>query len=132
VTTLGAALGIQRALLQLDSAREQARHLATHDQLTGLANRVLFNDRLGQAVAAARRSRHGLAVLYLDLDGFRAINEALGSAAADGLLRRIASQGTACLGQAHTAGRVGGDGGARVAYPPPDPADRGPPRRAGG
>src|SRR5262249_5774734 len=42
VTTLGAALGSQRALLQLDSAREQARHLATHDQLTGLANRVLF------------------------------------------------------------------------------------------
>ena len=109
VTTIGAALGSQRALLQLDTAREQARHLATHDQLTGLANRVLFNDRLTQAVAAARRSRQVLAVLYLDLDGFRAINDALGNAVGDGLLRGIANQVTSSIGETDTAARLGGD-----------------------
>jgi diguanylate cyclase (GGDEF)-like protein len=109
VTTIGAALGSQRALLQLESAREQARHLATHDQLTGLANRVLFNDRLSQAVAAARRSRQILAVLYLDLDGFRAINDALGNAVGDGLLRGIATQVNSCIGETDTAARLGGD-----------------------
>ena len=109
ITTLGAALGIQRALLQLDTAREQARHLATHDQLTGLANSVLFNDRLSQGVAAARRSRNVLAVLYLDLDGFRAVNEALGNSAGDGLLRGIASQLNSCIGEADTVARIGGD-----------------------
>jgi len=109
VTTIGAALGSQRALLQLDTAREQARHLATHDQLTGLANRVLFNDRLTQAVAAARRSRQVLAVLYLDLDGFRAINDSLGNAVGDGLLRGIANQVTSSIGETDTAARLGGD-----------------------
>jgi len=109
VSTLGAALGSQRALVQLDSAREQARHLATHDQLTGLANRVLFNDRLTQAMAAARRSRQKLAVLYLDLDGFRAINDALGNAVGDGLLRGIATQVNSCIAETDTAARLGGD-----------------------
>jgi diguanylate cyclase (GGDEF)-like protein len=109
VTTIGAALGSQRALLQLDTAREQARHLATHDQLTGLANRVLFNDRLTQAVAAARHGRQVLAVLYLDLDGFRAINDSLGNAVGDGLLRGIATQVNASIGETDTAARLGGD-----------------------
>ena len=54
VTTLGAALESHRMILQLNTARERARHLATHDQLTGLANRSLFHDRLSQAVSAAR------------------------------------------------------------------------------
>jgi diguanylate cyclase (GGDEF)-like protein len=109
VTTIGAALGSQHALLQLDTAREQARHLATHDQLTGLANRVLFNDRLTQAVAAARHGRQVLAVLYLDLDGFRAINDALGNAVGDGLLRGIATQVSAAISETDTAARLGGD-----------------------
>ncbi len=109
VTTIGAALGSQRALLQLDTVREQARHLATHDQLTGLANRVLFNDRLTQAVAAARHGRQVLAVLYLDLDGFRAINDALGNAVGDGLLRGIATLVGAAIAETDTAARLGGD-----------------------
>ncbi len=109
VTTIGAALGSQRALLQLDTAREQARHLATHDQLTGLANRVLFNDRLTQAVAAARHGRQVLAVLYLDLDGFRAINDALGNSVGDGLLRGISTQVSSAISETDTAARLGGD-----------------------
>jgi diguanylate cyclase (GGDEF)-like protein len=109
VTTLGAAIGSQRAILQLRSAREQARHLATHDQLTGLANRPLFNDRLSQAVAAARHGQQKLAVLYMDLDGFKAINDTLGNAVGDGLLRGIGVQVTACIGETDTAARLGGD-----------------------
>jgi diguanylate cyclase (GGDEF)-like protein len=109
VTTLGAALESHRMILQLNTAREKARHLATHDQLTGLANRALFNDRLSQALHAARRGRHKLAVLFADLDGFKAINDTLGHAVGDGLLRGMARRLAACLRETDTAARLGGD-----------------------
>jgi diguanylate cyclase (GGDEF)-like protein len=109
VTTLGAALESHRMILQLNTARERARHLATHDQLTGLANRSLFHDRLSQAVSAARRGRQKLAVLFVDLDGFKAINDTLGHAVGDGLLRGIARRLASCLRETDTAARLGGD-----------------------
>jgi diguanylate cyclase (GGDEF)-like protein len=109
VTTLGAALESHRMILQLNTARERARHLATHDQLTGLANRSLFHDRLAQAVAAARRGRQKLAVLFVDLDGFKSINDTLGHAVGDGLLRGIARRIASCLRETDTAARLGGD-----------------------
>lgn len=109
VTTLGAALESHRMILQLNTARERARHLATHDQLTGLANRTLFHDRLDQAVSAARRGRHKLAVLFVDLDGFKAINDNLGHAVGDGILRGLARRIQSCLRETDTAGRLGGD-----------------------
>jgi diguanylate cyclase (GGDEF)-like protein len=109
VTTLGAALESHRMILQLNTARERARHLATHDQLTGLANRSLFHDRLVQAVSAARRGRQKLAVLFLDLDGFKSINDTLGHAVGDGLLRGIARRLSSCLRETDTAARLGGD-----------------------
>jgi diguanylate cyclase (GGDEF)-like protein len=96
-------------ILQLNTARERARHLATHDQLTGLANRSLFHDRLAQAVAAARRGRQKLAVLFVDLDGFKSINDTLGHAVGDGLLRGIARRIASCLRESDTAARLGGD-----------------------
>jgi len=109
VTTLGAALESHRMILQLNTARERARHLATHDQLTGLANRSLFHDRLEQAVAGARRARQKLAVLFVDLDGFKSINDTLGHAVGDGLLRGIARRIASCLRETDTAARLGGD-----------------------
>jgi diguanylate cyclase (GGDEF)-like protein len=109
ITTLGAALESHRMILQLNTARERARHLATHDQLTGLANRSLFHDRLSQAVAAAHRSRQKLAVLFVDLDGFKSINDTLGHAVGDGLLRGIARRIASCLRETDTAARLGGD-----------------------
>ena len=109
VTTLGAALESHRMILQLNSAREKARHLATHDQLTGLANRALFHDRLSQALASASRSRQRLAVLFVDLDGFKTINDTLGHAVGDGLLRSISRRIAASLREADTAARLGGD-----------------------
>ena len=96
-------------ILQLNTARERARHLATHDQLTGLANRSLFQDRLSQAMSAARRGRHKLAVMFLDLDGFKGINDSLGHAVGDGLLRAIARRLGTCLRETDTAARFGGD-----------------------
>jgi diguanylate cyclase (GGDEF)-like protein len=109
LTTLGAALESHRMVLQLNNARERARHLATHDQLTGLANRSLFHDRLSQAVSAARRGRQRLAVLFMDLDGFKTINDTLGHAVGDGLLRGIARRLGSCLRETDTAARLGGD-----------------------
>lgn len=109
VTTLGAALESHRMILQLNTARERARHLATHDQLTGLANRALFHDRLEQTLAAARRGRQKLAVLFVDLDGFKTINDTLGHAVGDGLLRAIARRMAVCLRETDTPARLGGD-----------------------
>jgi len=109
VATLGAALQGQRTLLQLNRAREKARHFATHDQLTGLANRALFHDRLSQALSDANRSRQRLAVLFVDLDGFKGINDTLGHAVGDGLLRAIARRILSCLRETDTAARLGGD-----------------------
>ncbi len=108
-TTLANALESHRTILQLGSTRERARHLASHDQLTGLANRLLFHDQLSRALAVARRSRHKVAVLYIDLDGFKNINDTLGHAVGDGLLRGIARQITSCLRESDSAARLGGD-----------------------
>jgi diguanylate cyclase (GGDEF)-like protein len=109
VSTLAAALESHRTILQLRNARERARHLATHDPLTGLANRSLFLDRLSQAVSTGRRGRHKHAVLSLDVDGFKSINDALGRAVGDGLLRGISRRLTSCLRETDTAARLGGD-----------------------
>jgi diguanylate cyclase (GGDEF)-like protein len=109
VAALGTALECQRMIQQLHSARDRAQHLATHDQLTELPNRSLFADRLGQACYAAHRARRSLAVLFIDLDNFKSINDSLGHAVGDGLLRSIARRIAACLRESDTAARLGGD-----------------------
>ncbi len=109
VTAVATALESRRMILQLDSARERARHLATHDPLTGLENRAQFRDRLAQATFAASRAGESLAVLSIDLDGLQMINEALGHAVGDGLLRSLARRIGACLGKTDAAARLGSD-----------------------
>jgi diguanylate cyclase (GGDEF)-like protein len=109
VTAIATALESHHMILQLDSARERARHLATHDPLTGLANRAQFNDRLAQEMFAASRASESLAVVFIDLDGFKSINDALGHAVGDGLLRSLARRISACLRKGDTAARLGGD-----------------------
>jgi PAS domain S-box-containing protein len=69
----------------------QLSHLATLDPLTDLPNRMLLNDRLSQAIASARRQRHRLAVLFLDLDRFKKVNDTLGHRIGDGLLQSVAA-----------------------------------------
>ena len=88
---------------------EQLRHDALHDPLTGLGNRLLFHDRLSHAVDRATRNPHNIAVLMLDLDGFKDVNDTLGHAAGDRLLCEVAERLRKTLRPGDTVARVGGD-----------------------
>jgi len=93
------------------AAREAARneHLAHHDSLTGLPNRVLFNDRVSQAMAAARRDGTSVAVMLMDLDRFKEINDTLGHHHGDSLLREVGPRLQSALRASDTVARLGGD-----------------------
>jgi diguanylate cyclase (GGDEF)-like protein len=93
----------------LQRAMGRATYLATHDQLTGLPNRRLFHDRLAQAALRASRYGTGFAVLALDLDRFKEVNDTLGHAAGDELLRQVANALGATLRDSDTLARLGGD-----------------------
>jgi diguanylate cyclase (GGDEF)-like protein/PAS domain S-box-containing protein len=84
-------------------------HMAQHDILTDLPNRSLLSDRLTQAISMARRNHHQLAVLFLDLDGFKRINDSLGHAIGDKLLQSVAERLTAGVRKSDTVSRQGGD-----------------------
>jgi diguanylate cyclase (GGDEF)-like protein/PAS domain S-box-containing protein len=88
---------------------EQLTHQAFHDPVTHLANRALFNERVRHAVARARREHIGLAVIFLDLDDFKTVNDSLGHAAGDGVLLEVAKRLTTNIRAGDTAARFGGD-----------------------
>jgi len=88
---------------------EQTLHASQHDFLTGLPNRLLLNDRLGQAIALARRHMCQVAVLFVDLDGFKHINDSLGHLIGDKLLQSIAKRLLECVRTPDTVSRQGGD-----------------------
>jgi len=88
---------------------EKVIHSAEHDFLTGLPNRLLLNDRIGQAIALAQRHKHQVAVLFLDLDGFKHINDSLGHPAGDKLLKSVAERLSNCVRAPDTISRQGGD-----------------------
>jgi diguanylate cyclase (GGDEF)-like protein/PAS domain S-box-containing protein len=88
---------------------EQLRHQAFHDSLTGLANRALFLDRLEHALARSSRRDRRMAVLYLDLDDFKAVNDSLGHPVGDRLLVAVSERLRGALRPADTAARMGGD-----------------------
>jgi diguanylate cyclase (GGDEF)-like protein len=93
----------------LEAANQQLRHLATHDALTGLPNRVLLDDRLQQAIAHAGRDTRSFAVLVCDLDRFKLVNDSLGHRAGDELLQEVARRLNAVVRTADTVARFGGD-----------------------
>lgn len=88
---------------------EHVRHLAHYDALTNLPNRTLFNDRLGQALINAQRDKGKAAVMFLDLDRFKNINDTLGHGIGDLLLQEVAVRLTGCVRQGDTVSRLGGD-----------------------
>jgi diguanylate cyclase (GGDEF)-like protein len=102
-------LHLQQQIVERERAEERIRWQAHHDALTGLPNRTLFLDRLEQALAVARHHQTFAAVLFLDLDHFKQINDSLGHPVGDLLLREVASRLTASLRPEDTVGRIGGD-----------------------
>jgi diguanylate cyclase (GGDEF)-like protein len=94
---------------ELQRANAQLQHLATHDALTGLPNRVLLTDRIEQAIAQADRSSRSFALLMVDLDRFKSINDSLGHEAGDALLCQVAERLRASLRKVDTLARIGGD-----------------------
>ena len=95
------------------SARKQAEATITfqayHDLLTGLPNRALFKDRLGQAMVHAKRHGQTMATLFLDMDHFKVVNDTLGHLVGDGLLQALAQRLRGCLREGDTLSRIGGD-----------------------
>jgi len=101
--------GSGRDITQQRLAEEKIRHMAHHDALTQLPNRTLLQDRVGQAIAKAKRNGEVLALLFIDLDRFKTINDSLGHAIGDRLLQAVARRLLACTRAADTVARIGGD-----------------------
>lgn len=104
-----ATMEAHRLTEQVESAKVELDHLAHHDALTNLPNRMLMQDRLGQAIEVARRQRRQLAVMYMDLDRFKHINDSLGHAVGDELLKSVTQRLVACVRHSDTVSRQGGD-----------------------
>ena len=100
---------IRGQFASLELKQQELDRLASHDTLTGLPNRRLFMDRLTQAMARARRSHNQLAVLFIDLDNFKDINDTLGHEAGDDVLNTMGQRMSALVREVDTVARIGGD-----------------------
>src|SRR5712691_5384247 len=105
----GGLMCVVRDITERTYAEEQIKHLAYHDALTGLPNRLLFKDRLTVAISHTQRERSKLAVLFLDLDRFKVINDSLGHNIGDQLLQAVAGRVQSCDRESDTVARPGGD-----------------------
>ena len=104
-----AVLGTAFDITKRKEAEEQIKNLAYHDALTGLPNRLLFNDRLSVAVAQAHRQGYRLAIFFLDMDRFKVINDSLGHSLGDRLLQGVARRLQSAVREGDTVARLGGD-----------------------
>jgi len=103
------AVIVFRDVTEARAMTQQMTYSAQHDFLTGLPNRMLLNDRVTQAIASSSRHQGMVAVLFLDLDGFKQVNDSLGHAVGDKLLQSVAARLTASLRGSDTVSRQGGD-----------------------
>ncbi|MCE3602865.1 EAL domain-containing protein [Massilia sp. P8910] len=109
VAVEGGVVAIVRDITERKVAEERIRHMAHHDELTGLPNRSLIRDRLDQAILQAQRRGRCVAVAFIDLDGFKLVNDGLGHNAGDELLKVVGARMSACVRREDTLGRFGGD-----------------------
>ncbi len=101
--------GVDRDITERRQAEERIEFLAHHDALTGLPNRILLRDRFEHAVAMSERARSRVAMLYIDLDNFKVVNDTLGHAAGDQLLLEVMARLSRCTRESDTISRQGGD-----------------------
>ncbi|MDE2089328.1 MAG: EAL domain-containing protein [Gammaproteobacteria bacterium] len=102
-------IGTLRDVSEIKAAQERILHMATHDTLTGLPNRNLLQDRIQQAMARTQRNGTRVAVMFIDLDQFKIINDSLGHQVGDRLLQTVAARLSSCLRREDTVARQGGD-----------------------
>ena len=100
---------VMERTLALEAVNKQLKHIALHDPLTGLANRTLIKDRLEQAIRIAKREQKPLAIIMMDLDRFKEINDTLGHNVGDQLLQEVAKRLLGLMREMDTVGRLGGD-----------------------
>jgi diguanylate cyclase (GGDEF)-like protein len=102
-------VGIVRDITERKLVEEKIKHMAHHDYLTGLPNRAMFMEHLEYAIRMAKRAKYKLGVLFLDLDGFKHVNDSLGHEAGDLLLQQVAARLKTIVRDSDTAARLGGD-----------------------
>lgn len=102
-------VGIKEDITEIKRLQDNLEHMARHDQLTGLPNRFLFNDRIQMAVLQAKRRGTQCAVMYMDLDEFKSVNDTLGHDAGDAVLVAAGERIQACIRESDTLARMGGD-----------------------
>jgi diguanylate cyclase (GGDEF)-like protein/PAS domain S-box-containing protein len=107
--SVGAIVLNYRDVTQRKATEKQLEYQAYYDALTGLPNRLLFRDRVVHAIAQAQRNRRGVAVMYLDLDHFKLVNDSLGHSLGDALLSEVAARLQSCVRASDTISRLGGD-----------------------
>jgi diguanylate cyclase (GGDEF)-like protein len=103
------SIGAVQDITEQKLVQERIEHMAHYDTLTNLPNRTLFYDRLRHAISVARRNRNGLTLLYMDLDGFKEVNDTLGHHTGDMLLISVAQRLSECVRESDTVSRLGGD-----------------------
>jgi diguanylate cyclase (GGDEF)-like protein len=118
-----ATAALREDIRRRKAVESELQRLALHDPLTGLANRVLFYERVGHALSTHARAGETFAVLFIDLDGFKQVNDQLGHSAGDAVLRTVADRLRDCLRDSDTVARFGGDEFAVVVERLAEPGD---------